>query len=266
MPVLRPAQASAIPQEQAIGQDVREAVLQHQPEACRSAGVWHLERSSEHRPAADRRGPAMASLPEPVSASERARHSDPKSAQAAFVPAAVKPGAEAAGSVLRVWSEAAVAELPAWAPEQREPAAPMQVAGAEVASAHAAAEPPPEAVPSVQRQAEAAGVPDASRAAGVAASDVTVQGAAEVARPGAEAAQLRVAARSDAGEAAAVLQRAVAAERGAWPRAAAVPQVPSAAASVFRQGRLRLPARPARSRWALRCFVHMMRSLRMASR
>jgi len=43
---------------------------------------------------------------------ERARHLEPASAQAAFVPAAVKPGA-AAESVLRVWSEVAVAELPA---------------------------------------------------------------------------------------------------------------------------------------------------------
>ncbi|BAL73537.1 hypothetical protein S23_03140 [Bradyrhizobium cosmicum] len=43
---------------------------------------------------------------------ERAQHSVPASAQAAFVPAAVKPGA-AAESVLRVWSEAAVAELSA---------------------------------------------------------------------------------------------------------------------------------------------------------
>lgn len=256
--VLRPAQAA--------GPDVREAVCRRQPEACRSAKAPRPERSSVHRPAAERSGPAAAWLPEPVSPSERAQHSVPASAQAAFVPAAVKPGAEAAGSVLRVWSEAAVAELPAWAPDQRVPAAPMKAA--EVASVHAAAEPrqEAEAAPSVQPRAEAAEGPDASRPAGAAAWDVTVPGAAEAARPGAELVQPRAAARSVAGEAAAELRRAAAAVRAAWPRAAAVPQVPSAVASVFRQGRLRLPARPARSRSALLCLVHAMPSLRMASR
>jgi len=131
---------------------------------------------------------------------------------------------------------------------------------------HAAAEPPQEAAPSVQPRAEAAEVPDASRPAGAAASDVTVPGAAEAARPGAALVQPRAAARSVAGEAAAELQRAAAVVPAAWPRAAAVPRVPSAVASVFRQGRLRLPGRPARSRSAQRCFVHVMRSLRMASR
>ncbi|BAL73536.1 hypothetical protein S23_03130 [Bradyrhizobium cosmicum] len=56
--VLRPGQASVIPPEQAVGQDVREAVHRRQPEACRSATESRPERSSVHRSAADRIGPA----------------------------------------------------------------------------------------------------------------------------------------------------------------------------------------------------------------
>jgi hypothetical protein len=244
--VLRWAQASVIPPEQAVGLDVR------QPGACRSAKASRPERFSVRRPAAGRSGPA-AWFPEPALPSERARHSAPASAQAAFVPAAVKPGA-AAGSELRAWSEAA---------EQHARAVPLKAAAPEAANAAAERRPEAEFAPSVQPEVEAAEVSGASPPAGEAASDVTVQGAAEAARPGAGAAveQPWAAARSDV---AAELPRA--AEREAWLRAAAAPQVPWAPVSVFRQGRLRLPARPARSRWVLRCFVHATRSLRMASR
>lgn len=285
------AQASAIPQ--AVGPDVRRGAAPRQPEACRSARASRLERSSVRRQAADQNGPAAAWSERhsvPVLPSERARHLVPASAQAAFVPAAVKPGAVAAGSVLHAWSAAAVVaegELPAWASEQRAPAAPMKAAEVEAASAPSVQQRAAEAevasapsarqraavaeaasVPSVQQRAAEAGVPDASRAAAVVASDVTAQEAAAAEQPGAAAAvvQPRAAEVVRPGAAAGGLQRAVAAgEPAAWPQAAAVPQVPSGAASVFRQDRLRLPA-PARSRWALPCFVHAMRSLRMASR
>lgn len=271
------AQASAIPQ--AVGPDVRRGAAPRQPEACRSARASRLERSSVRRQAADQNGPAAAWSERhsvPVLPSERARHLVPASAQAAFVPAAV----------------VAEGELPAWASEQRAPAAPMKAAEVEAAEVEAASAPSVQqraaeaevasapsarqraavaeaaSVPSVQQRAAEAGVPDASRAAAVVASDVTAQEAAAAEQPGAAAAvvQPRAAEVVRPGAAAGGLQRAVAAgERAAWPRAAAAPQVPSGAASVFRQGRLRLPA-PARSRWALPCFVHAMRSLRMASR
>jgi hypothetical protein len=147
-------------------------------------------------------------------------------------------------------------------------------AEAEEASAHAVAEPRPEAarvasaqrlgaaeaaVPSVQQPgvAEAAvlsvpqpaveeavaAAPDAPRAAAVAASDAMAVEAAVVAQSGAAAVQQRAAALSVLREAAGLLQ-AVVAEPAAWPRVAVL-QVPSAAASVFRQGRLRPPG-PAR--------------------
>jgi hypothetical protein len=252
--------ASARHLEPAVGRDVTE-VRQRQPEGCRSARASRLERSSERqRRAADRSGQAAWSteLLERVLAC----HSVPVSAQPAFVPSAMKPAAGVASesdSELRARPEAAGAELKVWASEQRAPAVP---AAAEAASVHDAAGLPPEAesAPSVQPRGAAAEVPDASRAAVAAALDVTAQAAAGAARPGAGGVRPRAAARWDA---AAELQRA--AEPEAWPRAAAGPPVPSAAASVFRQGRLRRPARPARSRWAL-CFVHAIRSLRTASR
>jgi hypothetical protein len=253
--------ASARRPEPAVGRDVAE-VRQRQPEGCRSARASRLERSSERqRRAADRSGQAAWSteLLEPVLACR----SVPVSAQPAFVPSAMKPAAGVASesdSELRARPEAAGAELKVWASEQRAPAVP---AAAEAASVHDAAGLPPEAelAPSVQPRGAAAEVPDASRAA-AAALDVTAQAAAGAgaARPGAGGVRPRAAAQWDA---AAELQRA--AQPEAWPRAAAGPPVPLAAASVFRLGRLRRPARPARSRWAL-CFVHATRSLRTASR
>lgn len=272
VPVSRRAQASAIPPEQVAGPGVRAAACRRQqPEAFRWAQGLRPAQPSVRRQAADPSGPVAAwsvQLLEPVLPSERAQHPERASAPAAFVPVAVKPEAGAAELVSRVWLGAAEAEQPEWASEQRAPVAQPQAAEV-VASAHAAAGLRPEAVsvPSVLLQEAAAEVPDASRPAAVAASDVTVRGAAEVEQPGAVAAavQPQAAVRPDAREAAAGLQQVAAAEPAALLRAG-VPQVPSAVASVFRQGRLRLPGRPARSRWAQMRLAHAMRSLRMASR
>ena len=135
---------------------------------------------------------------------------------------------------------------------------------AEVASARAVAEPRPEAATVVSEQpavGAAAAVPDESAPAEAAVSDVTVRRPAAARREDAEV-QPRAAARSDVRELQAVLRPEEAARPGAQ-RAAVPLALPSAAASVFRQGRSL--AGPERRRAAAR-FAHAMRSLPIASR
>jgi len=179
-------------------------------------------------------------LQAPASAAVRRAPEAPR----ARLVSALRASSAAPGEAVAVASERAP-----WA--QPAPAAVPEAVG--LASAYVSAVPPQAAPAASVRQAAvaAAEVPDGSAALeAVAASDVPVRALAAVVSGRAEAAaeQRLAAARSDA-----------AARRGP-----AVPSVaPWAAASVFRQGRLRLAAGPARSRWAR--FVHAMRSLGIAS-
>jgi hypothetical protein len=143
------------------------------------------------------------------------------------------------------------AEASAWWPDVPAPRA--------VVSVHAAAEPRPEAAsaPWVQQAgAVAVEVSDASRAALPAASDVPVRQLA-AARQADAVGRPSVAAQSG------VREPQAAAELPGARRVAVPLALPSAAASVFRQGPSL--AGPARPRAAAR-FAHAMRSLQIASR
>jgi len=143
--------------------------------------------------------------------------------------------------------------------------APAVLPQAEAASAHAAAAPRPEAAMAAsgpQAAVVVESVPDASRVAAVAASDVPAQEAVVAGTVRAEAPPW-VAVRSDARVLPAAGLRAAAGLQ-AWLPAAVPLAAPSAAASVFRQGRLRPVAEPARQRSER--IAHAMRSLRMTSR
>jgi hypothetical protein len=153
-------------------------------------------------------------------------------------------------------------EASAWQPDA--PALPRAVsvhaaAGPRLEAAvsvHAAAEPQLEAASVPWAQQVAAEVSDGSRAARLAVSGVTARQPAEVRRADA-AVRPPVAVRSVPWA-----QQAAAASPGARP--AAVPlALPSAAASVFRQGPSLLSG-PAPPRAAAR-FAHATRSLRIAS-
>jgi hypothetical protein len=147
-----------------------------------------------------------------------------------------------------VWARAAaeplwVAALAAW-----EPGAPRAVPEA----AHAVAEPQPAAAKAASGRQAAVGAAAAPDGPQVAAEAVAVLLGAAVRQP--------AAARQADG---AVLLRAAVRLGARAPQAARPLAVPSAAASVFRQGRAL--AEPERPRAALR-FAHAMRSLPIASR
>jgi antitoxin component of MazEF toxin-antitoxin module len=160
-----------------------------------------------------------------------------------------EPDEPRAASEAEVWVRAAAEPRRAAVPGAWEPGVPRAVQEA----AHAVAEPQPGAAKAVSGPQAAVGavaVPDGPQVAAEVAAELlgaAVRQPAEVPRADG-AVQLRAAVRPGA--------RA--------PQAARPLAVPSAAASVFRQGRS-LVAAPARRRAAAR-LAHAMRSLRIASR
>jgi hypothetical protein len=276
--VVRPPKARrlAVHLEEVSHLDGRAPESVRREQAWRPAPASHQERASEIRleahqdgRAAGCRGPASQSALGWPSAQASGGPSVPQVQVRAlrWAPVTVRPVPEVAAEVWvsRAWlAAAAVEELASVSLlVQRAPAV-LPQAGA--ASAHAAAAPRPEAATAASgRQAAAVveSVPDASRVAAVAASDVPAREAAVAGTVRAEAPPW-VAVRSDARVLPAAALRAAAAGLQAWLPAAVPSAAPSAAASVFRQGRLRPVAEPARQRSAR--IAHAMLSLRMASR
>ncbi len=182
-----------------------------------------------------------------------------------------EPQARLAKETALPWEQvqpAALQEEPlrAAVPAAWEPDAPRAVPEAAVSARAVAALRPEAAMAASELQAEAAaaGAPDEPRAvvAAEAASDVTVRRPVAARREDAEV-QPRAAVQPDVQVLPAVVQPAEAARPGG--QRAAVPwALPSAAASVFRQGPS-LAAGPARPPAAAR-FARAMRSLPIASR
>ncbi|MBB4363270.1 hypothetical protein GGD65_004307 [Bradyrhizobium sp. CIR18] len=247
----------------------------------REPAILQLEACRDVRRAAVRRGgpPAVrqAYCPEPALQSARVSQSGQvwRSEQALPV----------APSALRVREKASPRGPERGGPEALQPAAALVASGPDVlreaaawvraadlqqAAVPAAWEPgvPQAAEVEVSGRAAAAPRPGAARAASVRQAAVVAAGepdgpqvAAEAVAARRDAAVRRPAAAQPAGGA---VQRRAAERPGARAQQAAQPRVPSAAASVFRQG-LHLEAAPVRPRAAAH-FALAMRSLRIASR